>query len=92
MLFRLHRPDLPHLPRLRATPRLLRPFAKGARKHTVGVALGVAIMLLGTHIAHWRVGVSPAIWDAMAWSIHAFGACPLMAHAEAFWKIVAGKP
>ena len=74
---------------LRHLGRIRRIFDVRARRHFAGLLLGVILMLTGSRMAMARVEFLPhALWDCVAYFIHAIGTVPLMKHIEPAWAVL----
>jgi len=62
-------------------------------RHLAGIGLGAALTLTGSAMAihgHEQTIVPHVAWDAIAYTIHGFGALPIIGNFEVLWKIVMG--
>ena len=86
--------------RLHFHPHLRLPFASRllhwrTARHALAILIGSAIASTGSYlavnheIAHHIMPVW--LWDFGAYSIHAIGLGPILAHVEPFWKIIMGR-
>jgi len=64
-------------------------------RHLIGFVIGACICLMGSTMAlnaHTILETMPMhiphpVWDALAYTIHAFGAIPILSNLEPLWKI-----
>jgi hypothetical protein len=81
----------PHLSEVRRLPLHRRLASRHARRHLVGVCVGVGLMLVGSTMATVIEPLLPRLlWDAIAYFVHGVGAVPLMLHIEPVWLLVLG--
>jgi hypothetical protein len=81
------------------TPKVWHPSRKRLH-HTIGVFIALCLMLAGpflefnaeagTELVAGMIGITipHTLWASFAWSVHAFGFIPLVAHADKLWSLL----
>jgi hypothetical protein len=77
---------------LRLLPRLRRLLHPKTHRHLFAVLLGASISLTGSYLAT-HAGIAEAhvphwVWDGFAYTVHAVGLGPIIAHVDPLWKIL----